>query len=53
MKIICISKKRFEQLNKLELSREIFNTEGIIYDFEYRGNKKILKSLYASHIKSH
>lgn len=46
MKIICISKKKFEQLNKLELSKEIFNTEGIIYDFEYKGNKKILKSLY-------
>lgn len=46
MKIINISKKKFKELNKIDLSREIFNTEGTIYDFEYRGNKKILKTLY-------
>lgn len=46
MKIITLSKKKFETLDKINLSREIFNTEGTIYDFEYRGNKKILKSLY-------
>lgn len=46
MKIISISKKKFQELKKIELSREIFNTEGTIYDFEYRGNKKILKTLY-------
>lgn len=46
MKIISISKKKFQELKKLDLSREIFNTEGTIYDFEYRGNKKVLKTLY-------
>lgn len=46
MKIINISKKKFQELKKIDLSREIFNTEGTIYDFEYRGEKKILKTLY-------
>lgn len=46
MKIISISKKKFEELERLSLSREIFNTEGTMYDFDYRGNKKILKTLY-------
>lgn len=46
MKIISLSKNRFEKLEKLKLSREIFNTESIIYDFNYRGSKKILKTLY-------
>ena len=46
MKIITLSKKKFENLTKVNLSKEIFNTEGNIYDFEYRGNKKILKTLY-------
>ena len=46
MKVISISKKKFQELKKIELSREVFNTEGIIYDFEYRGEKKILKTLY-------
>lgn len=46
MKIINLSKKKFQELEKLNLSREIFNLEGIIYDFNYRGNPKILKTLY-------
>lgn len=46
MKIISISKKKFEELEKLNLSRDVFNTEGTIYNFDYRGNKKILKTLY-------
>jgi len=47
MKIISLSKKRFEELDELKLSREIFNTEAKIYDFEYRGDKKVLKTLYS------
>ena len=46
MKIITLSKKRFEELEKIRLSKEIFNTEAAIYDFNYRGENKILKSLY-------
>lgn len=46
MKIISISKKKFEELEKLDLSREIFNEEGTIYDFNYRGAKKVLKVLH-------
>lgn len=46
MKIISLSKKRFSELEELKLSREIFNTEAKIYDFDYRGNKKVLKTLF-------
>lgn len=46
MKIISLSKKKFQELKELKLSREIHNTEAKIYDFDYRGNKKILKTLY-------
>ena len=46
MKIISISKKAFANLEPLKLSRETVNTEGIIYDFNYMGNEKVLKTLY-------
>ena len=46
MKIISLSKKKFGELEELKLSREIFNTEAKIYDFNFRGNPKVLKTLY-------
>lgn len=46
MKIINLSSKKFKELDKLSLSREVLNTEGILYNFNYRGQKKILKELY-------
>ena len=46
MKIISISRKKFNELKKLELSREVLNTEGIVYDFNYKGQEKVLKTLY-------
>lgn len=46
MKIINVSKKKFQDLKKINLSKEIFNTEGVLYDFNYQGSEKILKKLY-------
>ena len=46
MKIISLSKKKFGELEELKLSREIFNTEAKIYDLNFRGNPKVLKTLY-------
>ena len=46
MKIISLSKKKFGELEELKLSREIFNTEAKIYDFNFRGNPKVLNTLY-------
>ena len=46
MKIISISKKKFEELEHIILSKDVFNTEAKIYDFNYKGEDKILKSLY-------
>ncbi len=46
MNVISISSKKFSSLTPLKLSKEIFNTEGNIYEFEYRGQPKILKYLH-------
>lgn len=46
MKIIRLPKKKFEQLQPLELSRNIINTEGELYSFDYRGQSKVVKELY-------
>lgn len=46
MKIIALSSKKFKELNKLNLSRDILNTEGIMYDFNYKGKQKLLKELF-------
>ena len=46
MKIISISRKKFEELENLKLDKEVFKSEADVYDFEYKGESKILKSLY-------
>ena len=46
MKSISLSNKKYHQLEKLMLSREILNTEGHVYNFNYKGNEKILKTLF-------
>ena len=38
MKVTSISRKAFERLEKMKLSRNIRNTEGVIYDFTPKGN---------------
>lgn len=44
MNVISISKKKFEGLEKISLSD--VNTEGVIYDFPYLRQEKLLKKLY-------
>ena len=46
MKVTNISRKNFERLERLKLGREITNTEGIMYEFNYKGTEKILKRLF-------
>lgn len=46
MKVITISKKKFQELPLLDLSNTIFNSEAKIYDFKYRGERKVLKNLH-------
>lgn len=46
MKIITLSKTKFSTLEPLKLSKETFNTEGNIYEFNYRGKEKVLKKLF-------
>ena len=46
MKVITLSKKALEKLKQVELGHEITNTEGQMFDFEYRGQKKVIKSLF-------
>lgn len=48
MKVTSISRKAFERLERMKLSRNIRNTEGVIYDFTPKGNPspKIFKKLH-------
>lgn len=46
MKVITLSKKKFEELEPLKLSSKIYNTEGNLYEYNYRGQPKILKKLF-------
>jgi len=46
MKIITISRKQFEKLKLVDLDKNIMNTESKIYDYTYKGYRKILKYLY-------
>lgn len=46
MNVITLSKKKFETLEPLVLSKGVINTEGEIYDFNYRGKPKVLKRLF-------
>lgn len=47
MKNIMLSKRRFEQLEPLQLPKEVLNTEGLLYNFTYKGKEKVLKKLYS------
>lgn len=46
MNTINISEKKLASLKTLKLSKNILNTEGIMYDFNYRGSHKVLKLLF-------
>ena len=46
MKVIRLSKKAFNNLELLNIPREILNTEGKVYNFPYRDNAKVFKQLY-------
>lgn len=46
MKQINISRKEFEKLAKLELPKEVLNTESKIYEYDFRRQNKILKYFY-------
>ena len=46
MNTLNISKNKFESLKPLEISKEVFNTEGVLYEFRYRGKVKVLKKLH-------
>ena len=46
MKVIRLSKKAFNDLELLDIPREILNTEGKVYNFNYRNKEKVFKQLY-------
>ena len=48
MKVTSISRKAFERLERMTLSRNVRNTEGVIYDFTPKGNPtpKVFKKLH-------
>lgn len=46
MKTINITKKTFNKLEPLNLSKKILNGEATIYEFNYHNQNKVLKKLY-------
>lgn len=46
MKVIRMSKKVFNSLSLLQLTQEIMNTEGSVYNYNYHGEEKVFKRLY-------
>lgn len=45
MQAISMSQNKYKQLTKMNLPKEVFNTEAIIYDFRYKGEEKVFKKL--------
>lgn len=45
MKVTTISKRKYRELQKVQLEEGICNSESIIYDIHIRGERKILKEL--------
>ena len=46
MKSITLSKRAFENLEPLVLSRDVLNTESCVLKFNYQGKPKVIKSLF-------
>ena len=46
MKNINISKKKYSELQRINIDRRVTNTEGIIYLLDYNGKIKVFKSLF-------
>lgn len=51
MQTLSLSKKAFRDLKPFDIPREVFNTEGNIYEFRYKRAEKILKALH--HLEGH
>lgn len=45
MQVISMSQNKYKQLTKMDLPKEVFNTESIIYNFRYKGQDKVFKKL--------
>lgn len=52
VKVISISKKKFENLNPVLLPKDLITTEGQVFEFNYRGEQKALKKLYITEGKT-
>lgn len=46
MKVITLSKRKFENLEPLKLSREVLSTESQVFNFNYQGKEKVIKKLF-------
>ena len=46
MRVITLSKRKFESLEQIKLSRNILNTESNIYMFNYKNEPKVIKKLF-------
>ena len=46
MKVITLSKRKFESLEPLKLSRDVLSTESQVFNFNYQGKEKVIKKLF-------
>jgi len=46
MQVINYSQKEFNNMVKLNIPYNVFNTEGVIYTLKYKNKEKIFKTLY-------
>lgn len=51
MQTLSLSKKAFQSLPLHDIPDDVLNTEGKIYDFQYKRQEKVLKTLY--HLEGH
>ena len=40
MKVITLSKRKFENLERIKLSREVLSTESLVFHYNSQGNEK-------------
>lgn len=46
MKVITLSKRKFENLERIKLSREVLSTESLVFHYNSQGNEKVIKKLF-------
>lgn len=46
MNVITLSKRKFENLEPLKLEKGVYSTESLVYVFNYKGEKRVVKKFF-------